>query len=108
MIKNIKLTALVLLAVITFTACGTIQAMRPVNLSSLKLGMSKEEVQTQLRKKPDNIIATKKDPDTNALIEVVQYSESNGEANIPTYWLYFVNGKLDRWEKADKNHGPWI
>ena len=73
--------------------------------------MSKDEVQKQLKKKPDNIVAAKNYPDTQTYIEVVQYSEWNSaDVNklIESYWLYFVNDKLDKWEKASKDRKPWI
>jgi hypothetical protein len=109
MIKNFKLTTLLLLVVvISFTACtSTLQAIRGVNLSALKLGMSKEEVQTLLRKKPDNIVAAKKYQETNSTVEVLQYSRWDGEKLVEVYWLYFVNNKLDKWEMANQ-YGPSI
>lgn len=112
MIKNLKFTALVLLAIITFTSCSeykiAVDRSKSVSLSSLKLGMSKEEVQAQLKKKPDNIIATKNYPENNTLVQVLQYSRWNGDVRIESYWLYFVNDKLDKWETASKEHEPWI
>ena len=71
--------------------------------------MTKDDVQKQLNKKPDNIVAAKNYPDTNTMIEVIQYSQW-GQSAIPieSYWLYFVNGKLDKWETASKEHKPWI
>lgn len=108
MIKNLKLTVLVLLAIITFTSCSTFQAFKAVNLSSVKLGMTKEEVQTHLKKTPDNIVAAKNYPETNSQVEVVQYSHLDGEGVVIVYWLYFVNNKLDKWEIASKEHRPRI
>ena len=109
MIKNIKSTVLVLLAIITFTSCGqmrdAINSNKDADLSVLKLGMSKEEVQKQLGKRPDNIVATKKDPETNKLVQVIQYTDGKQEKS---YWLYFVDDKLDKWETASKLHEPWI
>ena len=109
MIKNIKSTVLVLLVIITFTSCGQlrdgINANKSVDLSVLKLGMSKGEVQKQLRKRPDNIVATKKDPETNTLVQVVQYTDGGHDKS---YWLYFVDDKLDKWETASRLHEPWI
>ncbi len=113
MIKFFKPIIIVLFAIM-LTSCAEINQSldrsKTVNLSSVKLGMSKNDVQKQLRKKPDNIIAAKNYPDTNTLIEVVQYSEwGNADGKpIESYWLYFVNDKLDKWEKASKDHKPWI
>ena len=109
MIRNIKFAVLVLLAIITFTSCGqmrdAINSGKGADLSALKLGMSKDEVQKQLGKRPDNIVATKIDPDTRTLVQVVQYTD--GKQSI-SYWLYFVDDKLDKWETASKLHEPWI
>ncbi|WP_419699884.1 hypothetical protein [Mucilaginibacter sp. NFX135] len=117
MTKPFKPILIVLLAIM-LASCGAIResldAARPVNLSVLKLGMSKDEVQQYLNKKPDNTIAAKNYPDTKTFIEVVQYSQQyyqNGDTNRPVsdaYWLYFVNDKLDKWEKANSHHTPWI
>ncbi|MDP9081548.1 MAG: hypothetical protein M3O71_29405 [Bacteroidota bacterium] len=112
MIKNIKLSVFVLLAIITFTSCSAynlaVDRSKSVNLTSIKLGMSKEEVQALLKKKPDNIVATKNYPETNTMVQVVQYSEWNGDKKLESYWLYFVNDKLDKWETASREHEPWI
>jgi len=117
MTKFLKPIIIVLLTVM-ITSCGaiheSIDAGRPVNLSVLKLGLSKDEVQKYLNKKPDNTVAAKNYPDTKTFIEVVQYSQQyyqNGDTNRPvmeSYWLYFVNDKLDKWEKASEHHKPWI
>ena len=112
MTKTFKPIIIALLAIM-LTSCAEIResmvAGRPVNLNSIKIGMTKDDVQKQLNKKPDNIVAAKNYPDTNTLIEVLQYSQW-GQSAIPieSYWLYFVNGKLDKWETASKEHKPWI
>ena len=116
-------TIMVALLAIMITSCSTIREAvdsgKSVNLSSLKIGMTKAETQTALNKKPDNVIAAKKYPETNALVEVVQYSRW-GDANasihnapmvpiiIESYWLYFVNDKLDKWEIAAVDRRPRI
>lgn len=112
MTKTFKPIIIALLAIM-LTSCASIRESmdmtRSVNLTSIKLGMTKDEVQKQLKKKPDNIVAAKNYPDTNTLIEVLQYSEwGQSTTPIESYWLYFVNGKLDKWETASKEHKPWI
>lgn len=64
--------------------------------------MSKAEVQAALRRKPDNIVAAKHYTDPETLIEVVQYS---GASQTETYYLYFMNDKLDKWHKVDPHEG---
>ena len=116
-------TIMVALLAIMITSCSairdTIDSGKAVNLSALKIGMTRAEVQTALNKKPDNVIAAKKYPETNTLAEVVQYSRW-GDANagihnapmvpiiIESYWLYFVNDKLDKWEIAAVDRRPRI
>ncbi|MES2112895.1 MAG: hypothetical protein V4577_29360 [Bacteroidota bacterium] len=96
MIKNIKSIVLVFLAAITFSSCSAFRDNRTVNPNVLELGMSKEEAQKALKKNPGRIIATRKDPQTNALIQVVAYYDAPGNR----YWLYFIDDKLDRWQPA--------
>ncbi|WP_143014136.1 hypothetical protein [Mucilaginibacter pineti] len=110
MTKTFKPIIIALLAIM-LTSCAEIResmvAGRPVDLNSIKLGMTKDDVQKQLKKKPDNIVAAKNYPDTNTLIEVVQYSQwGQNSTPVESYWLYFVNGKLDKWETASKEHKP--
>ncbi|QES90292.1 hypothetical protein [Rhizosphaericola mali] len=85
-------------------------SMRAVNTSNLHLGMNKAEVQTALRKNPDNTIAAKSYSDGN--LEVVQYSDLNNGVSLETainpYWLYFFNDKLVKWEPRPKGpQGPF-
>ena len=124
MTKPIK-TIMVVLVAIMFTSCATIRDAvdegRPINLSAVTIGMTKAEVQAVLNKKPDNVVAAKKYPETNTVVEVVQYTQfgagnaNEGIANAPVvpvikerYWLYFVNDKLDKWEIAALDRKPRI
>ena len=122
MTKPIQTIMVAVLAII-ITSCTAIRdavdSGKAVNLSALKIGMSKAEVQTALSKKPDNVIAAKKYPETNTLVEVVQYSRwgdaNAGIASAPmvpiimeSYWLYFINDKLDKWEMAAVDRRPRI
>lgn len=126
MTKPIKTIAVALLAII-ITSCASIHTAldkgKEVNLSAITIGMTigmtKAQVQTALNKKPDNVIAAKQYPETNTTIEVVQYTQW-GDANagnvnaqmvpmaIQSYWLYFVNDKLDKWEIAVPDRRPRI
>ncbi len=72
-----------------------------VKTNSLKIGMSKDEVQKALAKKPYGIIASKRLPGSNKIMEVLLYQGG------PSYWLYFVDGYLDRWEPTNEV-GPVI
>lgn len=144
MTKPIK-TIMIALLVIMITSCVSYrkerekwrESQKTVNLSAIKIGMTSAEVQTALDKKPDNIVAAKKNPEINALVEVIQYTQwgysqssrstqsrqaSNGVVNVTDgattsqsvfvplqrYWLYFVNDKLDKWEIAVPDHSPQI
>ena len=122
MTKPIKIIMVVLLAIM-FNSCATIRdavdSGKEVKLSALKLGMTKAEAQTALNKKPDNVVAAKQYPETNSSIEVLQYSRwgnanaaVNNSAIVPiiieSYWLYFVNDKLDKWEIAAPDRRPRI
>lgn len=112
MTNSFKLMILAIVAVL-FASCGaihnSINLSSKVNLTTVHLGMSKAEVQTALNKTPDNIIASEHYNDTNETIEVVQYSRwiSVGEGVNSTakpaesYWLYFVNDKLNRWHQIN-------
>lgn len=66
------------------TACSTFLRL---DMTKISLGMDKEQVQTAMRRKPDDVVAAKQYP--NGQLEVVQYS---GQGSI--IWLYFFNGKL--------------
>ena len=122
MTKPFKAIIVALMAVM-LTSCAAIHDSidrgREVNLSAVKLGMTKAETQTALHKKPDNVVAAKQYPEAHKLIEVLQYSQwtdgnsANAKAPvvpviIQSYWLYFVNDKLDKWEIADLDRKPRI
>jgi hypothetical protein len=104
--KNFIKTLTIAITVMLFTSCASIlDSAKSVNTSALRIGMTKEEVQAALQKKPYATVAARNYPETKTTIEVLQYSESNGQGNLQNYWLYFVNNKLDRWEPANK-YGP--
>jgi hypothetical protein len=69
--------------------------------------MTKAEAQQALRKKPDSTIAAKKLPGSDKVIEVVQYTGPDISGTQLTYWLYFINDHLDRWEPAN-SYGPAV
>ncbi len=95
MIKPVTTLVAILLAAV-ITSCGT---LRVVDLSKVSIGMSKAEVQAALRKKPDNIVAAKHFTNPEATVEVVEYSTGN----VASYYLYFVNDKLDKWHEVAAN-----
>ncbi len=111
-----KLSKLVMVAIVALllASCAPVHQQiamtQPVDLTKLKLGMSKADVQLTLNKKPDNIVSSMHDSVKNATIEVVQYSQwSNNNANsdlkkLNSFWLYFANDKLDSWEEVHPDH----
>ncbi|QJD95762.1 hypothetical protein HH214_07705 [Mucilaginibacter robiniae] len=98
MTKPIK-TLLTFVLASVLTSCATLKG---VDLTAIKIGMSKTEVQAALKKKPDNIVAAKHYTDPETIIEVVQYT---GAGQTRTYYLYFVNDKLDKWHEVGPNEG---
>ncbi len=81
------------------TSCSS---FKEVKTSSLKIGMSKNDVQ-QVTKKRGSAIASKKLPGSDQVVEVLRFDGFVGSA----YWLYFVDGHLDRWEQVNEI-GPAI
>lgn len=110
MTKPFKLV-FVAVAAILLTSCAMIRTAKdqssPVDLSGVRLGMTKAEAQEAIKKKPDNTIAAEH-YDDNTTVEIVQYSQWDWNENDPSrtkrridsYWLYFVNDKLDHWHKV--------
>lgn len=95
-------------AALSLTSCAAIiEANKSLDTSSLKIGMTKAEAQQALGKKPDSTIAAKKLPGSGKAIEVVQYTEPGTPGTFLTYWLYFIDNHLDRWEPAN-SYGPAI
>lgn len=92
---------LLMLSVTILTSCSVLQ---PVNTNALKIGMSKEEAQIALKRKPDSIVAAKNFPEAKTIVEVVQYKQSD----INGFWLYFTNNKLSKWEPISTRHQPYI
>lgn len=86
-------------------SCSTVKF---VDTSVLTIGMTKAQVQQALKKKPFGTISAKKYPETNTIIEVVEYNQYYGGEKLNRYWLYFVNDKLDRWEPASDLYPPGI
>jgi len=60
--------------------------------------MTKSEVQTTLKKKPYATVAAKNFPELHTIIEVVSYVGTGG-----SYYLYFVNDRLQKWTPADEH-----
>ena len=88
--KNLIKCTLALLITVVISSCA---AMRVPDMTKISIGMSKAEVQTALRKNPDNIVGAKKYP--NGQIEVQQYLTSIAVDGRREYtWLFFFNNKL--------------
>jgi hypothetical protein len=95
-------------AAASLASCASLaQALESFTTSRLRIGMSKTEAEKAMGLKPDSTVAAKRDPETNKIIEVVQYSGYVDTNQKAIYWLYFVNDQLDRWEPANK-YGPQI
>jgi len=91
------------------TSCASaLDAIKSVNTSALKIGMTKAQVQETLKKKPYGTVSAKSYPETNTTIEVVEYSQYDGAQKVDGYWLYFINDKLDKWEPASTYYQPAI
>ncbi|WP_158825238.1 hypothetical protein [Mucilaginibacter lacusdianchii] len=101
-----KLILCVILITVLSSCATTFDMIKGVNTSALQIGMSKAQVQEALKKKPWGTVSARRDPNTSATLEVVEYAQSDGEKRIDRYWLYFVNDKLDRWEPASKYYEP--
>ncbi|WP_139367137.1 hypothetical protein [Sediminibacterium ginsengisoli] len=86
--------------VLFFMSCAPYKA---IDLTRVSLGMSKEEVYTALKKKPDNVIGSTQYG--NDVLEVMQYTRYDaGTMQIAErYYLYFLNGKLKQWGRP----GDW-
>lgn len=87
------------------TSCAYFKTL---NVSALKIGMTKTQAEQALKKKPYATIAARNYPETNTVIEVVEFNYSFNGEKTSRYWLYFVNDKLDRWEPASSYHNPDI
>lgn len=109
---KLKSLLVILIIAVVLTSCGVIResidAGKKVETSALHIGMSKAEVQKALNKKPENIVAARNYPESSTSVEVVEYTQwANGNTasdpgakKVASYWFYFVNDKLDHWEKA--------
>jgi len=110
--KSLLQISIMLLICIIIASCSSVHQMvamaKPVNTSSLKAGMTKQEVELALQKKPYGTIAAKTYDESHTTIEVVEYNQYDGENIVDNYWLYFKNNKLDRWERADPRGQPLI
>ena len=83
-------------------ACG-VPPSKPLNLDIIELGMSKQYISSVLRA-PDKIVGKK--IFSGIFVEVWEYNDysqlSLRTKDIePLYWLYFFNGKLEKWGHSD-------
>jgi hypothetical protein len=81
-----------LIAVLALTACAH------QTFQDVKIGMNQEEM-VAIAGQPDSVIASHKiDED---LVEIFEYHEAGlwwGDLE-ESYWFYFVNGKLEKWQR---------
>lgn len=103
-----KISVCICLIMLLTSCAATLDAIKSVNTSALKIGMTKAQVQEVLKKKPYGTVSAKNYPETNTTIEVVEYSQSDGSQRIDRYWLYFINDKLEKWEPASTYYQPAI
>jgi hypothetical protein len=99
--KSIHLM-LMTVATLMMLSCGMyadeFNLIKKVDTSKIKLGMSKLEVETALKKKPENIVSAFQDPNTKELKEVVQYNYAVDSTRTDRYLFNFTNDKLESWE----------
>jgi hypothetical protein len=97
-------TLSVLAIAITLFSCSQIREaqdfVRKVDTTRLKLGMSKQQVQEAIGKKPENIVSAVKNPTTSKYEEVVKYSYHDGGNLIYNYLLFFSNDSLESWKEG--------
>lgn len=88
------------IALFLFISCAP---YKQINLSAISIGMTKEQVVSALKKKPDNLIGAKKYATGN--VEVLQYTRYNSITGQleERYWLYFLDNKLQQWGRP----GDW-
>lgn len=82
-----------LLAALALTACAH------QTFQEVELGMNQEEVVT-VAGKPDSVIAAYNVDDVS--VEIFEYQKGGGLwwGNLDeSYWFYFVDGKLEKWER---------
>lgn len=92
-----------ILCLVIATSLLSCASYRKINMSSINLGMTKQEVTMILNRNPDNVIGAKKY--NSGTVEVVQYSRKDLSYDriVERYWLYFYNGKLEQWGRP----GDW-
>ncbi|MBS7563636.1 hypothetical protein KHS38_04395 [Mucilaginibacter sp. Bleaf8] len=100
--KKIFKTFILALVAAVITSCAVMKA----NMSQVSIGMSKDEVRQALKIKPDNVISAERLPGTNNLLEIIQYTMYENGTGLRQYCLYFLNGKLDRWNRLEPEVAP--
>ncbi len=95
-----KVTCLTLV-ILLIVGCNV---YKKINFSAISVGMTKQEVISALKKKPDNIIGAKQYP--GGVMEVVKYTRRYDiieTLSDEEYWLYFWNDTLKQWGRP----GDW-
>jgi hypothetical protein len=88
------------LAVVALTACAH------QTFQDVELGMNQEEVVT-VAGKPDSVIAAYNVDDVS--VEIFEYDKGGlwwGDLD-KSYWFYFVDGKLEKWERPG-DYFPYV
>lgn len=88
----------VLILALCLSACAT---SKPLQLGSLRIGMTKLQVISVLNRRPDNTIGARST--AAGTVEVVQYTRHPLGAPEERYWLYFYNDALQQWGRP----GDW-
>jgi hypothetical protein len=90
---------------ILFTSCATWnRTFYSSDLAMISAGMTKPQVIQQLNK-PEEIVMSRETP--KGMLEVFEYVEKPAyygrlnKAYWTSYWVYFINGKLAGYERAD-------
>jgi len=89
----IKYFTLILLTITLLSSCGI---KTRSNFSTVKIGMSQEQVVKQLGKNYEVVAAKKYD---DGVLEIYQYLTQYETENSPAKynWLFFFNNKLEEW-----------
>lgn len=99
MMKHI---AIILVTTLFLTSCATFKAP---NFSTIKIGMSQEQVIAQLGKNY-TVVTVKKYED--GVLEILQFpiSAKIYGSGPPYNWFFFFNNQLDEWGKKE-NYAPF-
>lgn len=98
--KKVALNLTVLLF-FTIAGCAPLEVIR---FDRINVGMSRPEVSEALGLHIGKPIGTMVLSD-NMFVEVWEYKQNSFTPQDEAYWLYFFNGKLEKWDRS--NHNNW-